>query len=203
MLPVVKVAAIARLGTRCLAAAVVGLVAHAALYRSLWPNDNVHGYLGWYTLGVAVLSLVAIAGLVVALVLAVRADRLCRPLPAFGPVCPERTYGFYVADLAVSGLVWVYVQETLEQSIQDHELVFAMFGPGQVLALLLGLAGGALVLGFLLRLGVRIVRTVLERGAAAGGEPTSFWTPHPAECRARRPLAARFALRAPPLVSTV
>ncbi len=197
-----KVAAIARAGRRCLAAAIVGLGAHAALYQSLWPNDNVHGYLGWYTLIVAVVSLVAIAGLVVALAFALRMRRLGRPVPALGVAGPERTYGLYVADLAISGLVWVYLQETLERSIPNRELVFATFGPGQVLGLLLGLAAGALVLGFLMRAGARAVRALLVRGNAVVGEPTAGWTPNPAERRAWRPLAARFALRAPPFIST-
>ncbi|HEY7694226.1 MAG TPA: hypothetical protein VH816_17955 [Gaiellaceae bacterium] len=197
-----KVAAIARAGRRCMTAAIVGLGAHAALYRSLWPNDSVHGYLGWYTLVVAVLSLATIAGLAIALVLALRARRLGRPLPVLGAGAPERSYGSYVADLAVSGLVWVYLQETLEHSIPNREFVFVAFGPGQVLGLLLCLAGGALVLGLLLRAGARVVRAVLRGGDPLVGEPTSLWTPHPAERHARRPLAARFALRAPPLLST-
>jgi hypothetical protein len=202
MLPVVKVAAIARFGARCLAAAVVGLVAHAALYRSLWPNDHVHGYLGWYTLVVAALSLGAIVGLVVALAFALRARRLGRPVAALSAVQPERSYGMYVTDLAFSGLAWVYLQETLEHSILNRELVFATFGPAQVLGLLLGLAAAALVLGLLLRAGARVIRAVLRRGDVVVGAPTPLWTPHPAERRTRRPLAARLALRAPPLPST-
>jgi len=202
MLPVVKVAAIARVGTRCLAAAVVGLVSHAALYRSLWPNDNVHGYLGWYTLVVAVLSLGAIAGLGVLLAVALRARRLGRPFQALGFAHPERTYGLHVADLAVSGLVWIYLQETLEHNIASRELVFVAFGPEQVLALLFGLTGAALVLALLLRAGARVVRAVLRRTDAVVGVSTPLWTPHPAERRGLRPLAARFALRAPPLLST-
>ena len=202
MLPFVKVAAIARLGTRCLAAAVVGLVGHAALYRSLWPNDNVHGYLGWYTLVVAVLSLGAIAGLGVLLAVALRAKRLGRPFPALGSVRPEQAYGLHVADLVVSGLVWVYLQETLEHNVANRELVFVAFGPEQVLALLLGITGAALVLALVLRAGACVVRAVLRRADAVVGVPTPLWTPHPAERRAPRPLATRLALRAPPFLST-
>jgi hypothetical protein len=194
---------IARGGRRALAAAVVGLGAHAALYRSFWPRDSVHGYLGWYTLGVAVVSLGAIAGLVIALAFALRARSLGQPVRAFRVSGPERTYGLYVADLAVSGLAWVYLQETLERSIPNRELVFASFGPSQVLGLLLGLAAGALVLGFLMRAGTRVAQAVLDRGSAAIGGPTARWTPRQADRRAWRPLAARFALRAPPLLSTV
>ena len=114
-----KVAAIARAGRRCLAAAVVGLVAHAALYRSLWPNDNVHGYLGWYTLIVAVVSLVAIAGLVVALAFALRARRRGRPVPALGAVWSRADATASTSPTSpISGLVWVYLQETFEQASQ-------------------------------------------------------------------------------------
>jgi hypothetical protein len=198
----VKVATVARAGRCVLATAVVGLGAHAALYRSFWPHDSVHGYLGWYTLVVSVLSLGAIAGLAVSVAFALRARRLGRPVRVPVAAGPERTHGLYVAELAVWGLVWVYLQETLEHSVPSRELVFANFAPGQVLGLLLGVAGGALVLGFLMRAGTRVMRALFTSGAARGGEPTVGWMPHPAERRAWRPLASCLALRAPPLLST-
>jgi hypothetical protein len=193
----VPVGTIVRLARRGLAGAVVGLCGHAALYRSLWPGDTIHGYLGWYELAVAVLSLAAVVALVAGLAVSLRGRR-----PAWLALGPQGTYAGCVVELAVSGLVWLYVQETLERSIPHHGLVLAAFAPGQLIGALVGLAAAALVLALLLRAGERIVRSVLGGRAVADGETVAGWSIRPADRRPHRPLAVRSGLRAPPVLST-
>src|SRR5207253_7041432 len=60
---------------RVLATAVCALATHALMYRTLWPSDAVHGYLGWYEPLVGALSLASLFGLVALVAVAPAARR--------------------------------------------------------------------------------------------------------------------------------
>jgi hypothetical protein len=106
---------LATAGRWLVASAVCALVAHAAVYRSLLPDDGLHGYFSWYVPLVALASLGSLFAVVVgALRPGGRAARLIRPcLPARSTACRGGT----VAGLASGGLAFLVVQESLERSL--------------------------------------------------------------------------------------
>jgi hypothetical protein len=106
---------LATAGRWFVASMVCALVAHAAVYRSLVPDDGLHGYFGWYVPLVTVASLSSLLAVVVAGICSgsrpARVIRLC--LPARSTTCRGRT----VACLASGGLAFLLVQESLERSL--------------------------------------------------------------------------------------
>jgi hypothetical protein len=182
-----------------LPAACCALVAHALLYGSLAPHDGVHGYFGWYEPLVAALTLAAGGGAVVLLAVALAARLLDRPIRRVVAPVPfaerARTYAGF-------GLLVVLVQESVERSVETGRPTLAAFTPAGWALLSLGLTAAAAVLAAAVRLaeaaasfvcGAQLRRHgVRPRLAPTWSVVTGCGTPP-------RPLAARRALRAPPL----
>ena len=170
---------------RLVSSAVCALAAHAVVYGSFWPADGAHAYFGWYE-PLSLASLAALAG-----VLAV---------PRLRGLVPWRT--FSVAEsarsLAVSSLAFLLAQESVERTLVSGHPAFAAFTPSQWLLLLVSVAVAALALSFALR-------AVLGRASTASAPAPSpvakGWSIRSASARRARPLAERFALRAPPVPS--
>jgi hypothetical protein len=168
-----------RVLARLLSGAVCALGAHALLYGTLRPGDGLHGYFGWYEPAIALAA--------VAAVLLVRPFRLRSPSPV----------GETARRLSTTALVVLLVQESLERSLAGGRPAFAAFTPAQLLVLVAGIAATALLLALALRAGQAVVRLVRRapsvRRAIPGG-----WSVVAIRLVPARPLAARFALRAPP-----
>jgi hypothetical protein len=185
-----------------LPAAVCALATHALLYGTLWPADGAHGYFGWYEPAVAMLSLACVAGLLGFLCVATVARRLGRPLQVRSSTTQPDLAGT-ARGIAAGSLALLLAQETVERSLQAGRPSFALFTPSQWLVLLAGIA----VTTLLLACALHACRAALRR---ALGDPSSSavttrpvaagWSLAAAVLRRPRPLAARGALRAPPLL---
>jgi hypothetical protein len=164
-------------------AAVCALGAHALLYGTVRPGDGLHGYFGWYEPGLAVLALAA-------LVFA-RPSRLRVTLPL----------GETVRRWSTTAIVVLLAQESLERTLQAGQPSFASLTPSQWLVLLVGIAATALVLAFALRAG-QVVLGLLRGGVRTTRRvAVPRWNVVVALSGRPRPLAERFALRAPPLAA--
>jgi len=182
------------------AAVVCALAAHALVYRSLTPGDGLHGYFGWYEPAVALASAACLVALLVLVAVAVAARRLGRPLRR--GVAEPAPLAASVRSLAAASLAVFLGQEALERSVALGHPSVAVLAPSDWLTLLAAVAAVSLVLSLALRLGREVVRRVLgvqgrpvRAGAAAG------WSIRTVRAVRPRPLAGRFALRAPPLLS--
>jgi hypothetical protein len=167
---------------RLLPAAVCALGAHALLYGTFRPGDGLHGYFGWYEPGLAVASLAALVLL--------RPTWLLTRLPI----------GETVRRVSTAALLVLLAQESLERSLQSGHPAFAVLTPSQWLVLLAGIAAAALALAVALRAGHVVVSLLL------GDHPTRAragvgWSVVTVTRGRARPLAERFALRAPPLLA--
>jgi hypothetical protein len=167
---------------RLLPAAVCALGAHALLYGTFRPGDGVHGYFVWYEPGLAIVSLAA--------VLLLQPSWLKTPRPV----------GETARRLSTTALVVLLAQESLERSFQAGHPAFAMLTPSQWLVLLAGIGATALVLALALRAGHAVV-SFLNRPPAARTVALARWSVVVDPGRPSRPLAERFALRAPPLAA--
>jgi hypothetical protein len=169
---------------RLVASAVCALAAHAVVYGTLSPADGAHRYFGWYQ----PLSLACLAALVALLAV----PRL-RSFVPWRPVSVSAT----ARSLAASSLAFLVAQESLERTLSSGHAAFVAFTPSQWLLVLLAVAAAALALSFALR-------AVLGRAAATSAPaPISSavsWSVRSMGRRRPRPLADRFALRAPPVV---
>lgn len=168
---------------RLIPAAVCALGAHALLYGTFRPEDGLHGYLGWYEPGVAILALTVL--------LVVRPACLRNRLPI-----DETARGLSLTTLFV-----LLVQESIERSVQMGHPAFAVMTPSQWLVLLVGVAATALLLAFALRAGqvvVQLMRPARTRATAT----VARWSVVTIQRGPARPLAQRFALRAPPRLAT-
>jgi hypothetical protein len=195
--PVVRSFTLAR---RLAAAALCALATHALVYRSLWPADNLHGYFGWYEPGVAALSLASLLGLLSLLVVATVGRRLGRPLPRVA-LAPPRPLVESVRTLGSASLAFLLVQESLERSAAAGGPVFAAFTPSQWLTIVAGIAATSSVLAVVSRLGETAVRHALAPPVAAWvvrDVGPAGWVVVTGSSARARPLAERFALRAPP-----
>jgi hypothetical protein len=185
-----------RLALRALPVAACAFVAHAALYRTLWPADGRHGYFGWYEPLVAALSGAALVLVVGFLAVAGVARALGRPLRVgSGPVAPR------APRLVSSAVGFLLVQESLERSLHGGVAV-ASFAPSQWLTLLAAVVGSAALLAAGLRLLERVADRLLagpERHVAVPA-PVRAWSVREITRRRPRPLAERRALRGPPVV---
>jgi len=165
---------------RLLPAAVCALGAHALLYGTFRPGDGLHGYFGWYEPALAVASLAALVLL--------RPAWLRTRLPI----------GETVRRLSTAALLVLLAQESLERSLQSGHPVFAVLTPSQWLVLLAGLAATALALAVALRAG-HVVVSLLRGDRPARPRVAMGWSIVTVTLGPARPLAQRFALRAPPL----
>jgi hypothetical protein len=167
---------------RLIPAAVCALGAHALLYGTFRPGDGLHGYFGWYE--------PALAGASLAALLLVR------------PAClRSRTpLGETQRRLSTTAILVLLVQESLERTLQAGHPAFTALTPSQLLVLLLGIGVTALLLAFALRAGQAVVG-LLRRLRRTRVITVARWNVVPARTRRARPLAERFALRAPPAVA--
>lgn len=113
------------MGRWFVASVVCALVAHTAVYRSVVPDDGLHGYFGWYVPLVAMASLCSLLAVVIGgLCPGSRAARLiARCVPARSTTCRGGT----VAGLALGGLAFFVVQESLERSLEAGAFSLATF----------------------------------------------------------------------------
>jgi hypothetical protein len=164
---------------RLLSAAVCALGAHGVVYGTLRPGDGLHGYLGWYEPAVGLASVVALL--------------LLRPawLRTRRPV--EET----ARRIATTALVVLLVQESFERSLDAGRPMFVAMTPSQWLLLLVAVAATAALLAFALRAGQAVVALLL-RPVTARPRAVASWSVVTVSPRPARPLAERFALRAPP-----
>ena len=163
-------------------AAVCALGAHALLYGTFRPGDGLHAYFGWYEPALAVVALAAL--------LVFRPAWLRTELPI----------GETARRVSTTALFVLLAQESLERSLQAGHPVFAALTPSHWLVLLAGVAATAFVLACALRAGYAIVSLFV-----ADGSPRTRvhigWSVITVARRPVRPLAERFALRAPPLLA--
>ena len=167
---------------RLVSAAVCALGAHALLYGTFRPGDGMHGYFGWYE---PALALAALATLV-----------LVRPvwLRTRNPI------GETARRISTAAFVLLLVQESVERSLEAGRPAFAALTPAQQLVLLVGIVASALLLAVTLRAGQAVAGRLL-RSRTPRLHAGERWSVVTVRCRTTRPLAARFALRAPPLVA--
>jgi hypothetical protein len=191
----------ATVGRWCVASMVCALVAHAAVYRSLVPDDGLHGYFGWYVPLVAVASVCSLFAVVVGgLCPGTRAARLIRfGLPAHSTTCR----GGSVACLASGGLAFLVVQESLERSLAAGAFSLVTFNASMwpvlvvvlvfAAAVVLAVGRTAVVLTERVfsacRLNVRMTRVLSRVGSGQG------------VVRKSALLGLHAGLRAPPLVA--
>jgi hypothetical protein len=182
------------------AAAVCALAAHALVYRTLTPADGMHGYFGWYEPVVAVASAACLVGLLSLLAVAVVARRLGRPI-RHGLAEPA-PLASSVRSLAAASLAFFLVQEALERSVALGHPSVAVLAPSDWVTLLAAVAVVSFVLAAALRLGREVVRRVLgARSRPVRLRGVAGWSIRTARPIRPRPLAGRFALRAPPPLS--
>jgi hypothetical protein len=147
-----------RLGRPCVPVLVCALAAHALLYRSLLPNDEVHGYLTWYVPVVGALSAVAVGAVAVLFVsgLLGRRSRLSRLTPPLGRSGTRR-----FASVGLPAAVFLAAQETLEHSLEAGRLETGL-NPAGWLLLLLAVAAVAGLLSILARSCTALLTAVLS-----------------------------------------
>jgi hypothetical protein len=167
---------------RLLPVAVCALGAHAILYGTFRPGDGLHGYFGWYEPALAVVSLAAL--------LLLRPTWLRTRLPI----------GETARCISTGALLFLLAQESLERSLQAGHPAFAVLTPSQWLVLLAGVAATALALAVALRAGQAVV-SLLFRNRPARARTALGWSVVTVTRGPARPLALRFALRAPPLLA--
>jgi hypothetical protein len=170
------------------------------MYRTLWPTDGAHGYFGWYEPVVAAASLLSLAALASFLGIAYVAKRAGRPLrPWHGSA--RRPLAETARSLSAASLLVFLTQETMERSLEAGHPTLPPLMPSQWLALLAGITLTSLTLAAAISAGEAATRSLLARPVprlAPRRVRTRTWTVTTSDLRARRPLAARFALRAPP-----
>ncbi len=183
---------------RLLAAAVCALVGHIALYHAVRPADERHAYLSWYQPLIAGLSLAAVAGLAGLVLFGLVRRDFRLPCLAAG-----RSFDQSAIRLAMSGLAFLLVQESIEHSVAAHSLSVVSVADGRWLLVVAVVTASAAALAFLARLGERAVRALFadRRPRPARQLVTRAWSRAPGEPRRSRPLALHAALRAPPALS--
>jgi hypothetical protein len=168
---------------RVVPAALCALAAHALLYGTFRPADGLHGYFGWYEPAVA---LACVAAAVVA-----------RPVWLRSTAAVAES----ARRVAASSLVVLLAQESLERSLAAGHPAFASLTPSELLLAVAAVSAGALVLALALRAGQAVARLVLRVRRPRRRPATPSWSVAAPALRPIRPLAAGFALRAPPRVA--
>jgi hypothetical protein len=177
---------------RVIEAAACALAAHALLYRTLLPEDGMHGYFTWYEPAVAFASVLAVAWLLFAVV---RAARGRTSGPSSQPFAP--TFG----RLFASTFLFLLVQESLEGIVSTGRPAVAMFTPTAVLALAAAAGVVALALVAARCLGRAAVHALLRMRTPRVAHAAQRWHLALAARLRRRPLAERYGLRAPPFAA--
>lgn len=190
---------------RAPAVVLCALVAHAAVYRSLWPAGGDHGYLIWYAPFVAVLSGLAIVALPLLLALGIAGGRRSRAPGALASMFvrtgPGRDPVAEIISLASQALVFLFVQESLERSLVLRREAVASFPPSTWSIVLAAVVAVAVLVGWLGRTVSTIVECILHRArrfaqhTAHGRRARSL----AAIVRRSHPLAVHGGLRAPPV----
>ena len=142
----------------------------------------MHGYFGWYEPALAVAAF--------AMLVVVR--------PAW--LRTRNPIGETARRISTAALVILLVQESVERSLEAGRPAFAALTPAQLLVLLVGIVASALLLAVTLRAGQAVARRLLRRRTPRH-HTVERWSVVTVRRRTTRPLAARFALRAPPLVA--
>jgi hypothetical protein len=178
--------------SRLFAAAVCALGTHAFVYGTFLPADGAHGYFAWYESAIALLSLASL----VALSLLLAASLTGRLVVHVRP----KAFGERVRELAGWTLLFLLTQETLEHSLQAGRPVLVTFALSAWLVLVAGVAATSVALAAALHLGCAVVeRCAPARLRIVAVLRALSWSLVTNERRRERPLAGRFALRAPPL----
>jgi hypothetical protein len=177
---------------RVIEAAACALAAHALLYRTLLPEDGMHGYFTWYEPAVAFASVLAVAWLLFAVV---RAARGRTSPPSCEPLAP--TFG----RLFASTFLFLLVQESLEGIASTGRPAVAALTPTAVLALAAAAGVVALALAAVRCLGRAAVHVLLRTRAPRVAHAAQRWHLALAARLRRRPLAERYGLRAPPFAA--
>lgn len=172
-----------RVPVRLVSAALCALGAHALLYGTFRPADGFHGYFGWYEPAVALVVIVAVL--------------LTRPtwLRTTAPVAETSR------RLATTALAVLLAQESLERTFEAGHPAFAVLTPSQLLVLLAGVVATALVLALALRAGQAVASLALRMRRFRRRVASPRWSVVAFVVEPARPLAERFALRAPPLAA--
>jgi hypothetical protein len=184
---------------------VCALAGHAVVYRSLWPDDGVHGYFGWYEMAVGVLSAVALGTIGVVVLLGAlgasgrRVDWVWALVRARGPAMDG--FARSAATVAWSSLALLLFQESVERSVLLGRPAVVLFAPSTwlLLAPALGLFAAALV--WLTRSCATLLEIVFASGTrpvGRGGLLSCPPAPRLTSARRRNPLASRGGMRAPP-----
>jgi hypothetical protein len=178
--------------------ALCALSAHATLHRSLFPGDDVHGYLGWYEPLVAVLS-AGSALVVLAATFAVIRRRPSRTLRELATLVDARPTPAFASRLAAFGVAWLLLQETIERSVSAGRLEPATFGVSAWIVVVATASLAAAVLTVLARAGQALAGVLVRGRPERGSRPLlATWHLASAPPARRRALADRRGLRAPP-----
>jgi hypothetical protein len=167
---------------RLIPAAVCALGAHALLYGTFQPGDGLHGYFGWYE--------PALAGVSLAVLLVARPVSLRTRSPLAETV----------RRVSTAAILVLLAQESLERTLQAGHPAFVVLTPSQWLVLLVGIGATAFLLAFALRAGQTVIG-LLRRVERSRALTVARWNVVTVRSRRARPLAERFALRAPPAVA--
>jgi hypothetical protein len=181
--------------------ALCALGGHLALYRTLLPSTGDHAYFAWYEPLVAGLTIAVLAAFGLLLLSAVLGRDAVRRtivrvlLPATARPLPGTVRA---VRLALAGVAFLVVQETIERTLTEGRAAPAVFGPSQLLVVLAVVAVLAALVERsctqLIALVARSSKRVALRSAAQ-----SFPAARPLLVRRRNPLAELRGLRAPPL----
>jgi hypothetical protein len=183
------------------------LATHPAIYHSFEPGDGAHEYFGWYAPLVTVLSLPALLGLPLVLALLLlgapssrtrhAVTKLLPATPAAGSARPA------MVGIALPSFAFLFVQESLERSLQLHGAALPGFSAPEWLLLVAALVALSQVLVWAGR-GVSALLDAVRSSCCSDRWTTvrSLRPSAPVVTAARsRPLALHRALRAPPLLA--
>jgi hypothetical protein len=164
--------------------ALCALGGHLALYRTLLPSTGDHAYLAWYE--------PLVAGLTIAV------------LAAFGLLLLSAVLGrdaVRAVRLALAGVAFLVVQETIERTLTEGRAAPAVFGPSQLLVVLAVVAVLAALVALVERSCTQLIALVARssKRVALRSAAQSFPAARPLLVRRRNPLAELRGLRAPPL----
>lgn len=184
--------------------ALCALGGHLALYRTLLPSTGDHAYFAWYEPLVAGLTIAVLAAFGLLLLSAVLGRESLRRsvvrvlLPATARPLPGTVR---TVRLALAGVAFLVVQETIERTLTEGRAAPAVFGPSQLLLVLAVVAALAALVALVERSCTQLIALVARssRRVALRSAAQSFPAARPLLVRRRNPLAELRGLRAPPL----
>lgn len=176
---------------------VAALAVHAAVYRTFWPGNPGHSYLGWYEVAVGALSALATGALVLLPLRRLVRERrgaVRPPRPAEQPLAKS------LAAIVPASIAVFVLQESIERSVESGGLELASCGGAAWLVALAVAALAASVIHLVRRsYGALVARIAAPRTHASATPPGC--SPRRARTRRPSPLASGRALRAPPLLA--